>query len=214
MAVSDFTIIRRSMTSRLFSTVTTAITVAVAVALMLLLLGMRDAGRQAFARGSGNMHLLVSRDASPMVAVLNSVFYANAPADYIDWRRYEALSQEYPLAWAIPTQLGDTYRGNPVMATTSQFFTDFQPHDGEPWRLAAGRFFEDSFEMVIGARAAAVTGLSVGDRIYVAHGASSADQETPAPPPVDDHDHDHDHDHAHDDHEHEHEGGGHFHTEY
>ena len=44
MAMTDFTIIRRSMLSRLFSTLTTTLTVAVAVGLMLVLLSMRDAG--------------------------------------------------------------------------------------------------------------------------------------------------------------------------
>ena len=38
MAMTDFTIIRRSMFARLFSTATTIVTVAVAVALMLVLL--------------------------------------------------------------------------------------------------------------------------------------------------------------------------------
>ena len=85
--MNDFTIIRRSMTGRMFSTVTTAVTVAVAVALLLTLLSMRKAGEQAFERGSGNMHLLVSGDASPMVAVLNGVFYANAPARPISWAK-------------------------------------------------------------------------------------------------------------------------------
>src|SRR5205085_11916441 len=75
----DWTIISRSLRARLFSTVTTVITVGVAVALMLVLLTMRDSGRRAFERGSGNMHLLISRDASPLVSILNGVFYAGAP---------------------------------------------------------------------------------------------------------------------------------------
>jgi len=170
LAISDFTIIRRSMTARLFSTVTTSLTVCVAVALMLVLLSMRDSGREAFKRGSGNMQLLISRDASPLVAVLNGVFYANAPRAYIEWGKFEQIRDGFPWEFAIPTQLGDSYRGMPVLATTEEFFTLFWPTVQAPWRLAQGRFFEKSFEVVVGAQAARLSGLRVGDEIFLTHG--------------------------------------------
>jgi len=182
MAISDLTIVRRSMTSRLFSTATTVVTVGVAVALMLVLLGMRDSGKRAFSRGSGNMHLVVSRDSSPLVSVLNGVFYANAPARPIQWREYEALmgtpsGRRPPLEalteWAIPTQLGDSFRGHPVMATTREFFTEFEPVRGEPWSLREGEFFDAPFEAVLGASVAEQTGLGVGQTIYLTHGQGS-----------------------------------------
>ncbi|HBS29114.1 MAG TPA: hypothetical protein DEB06_06605, partial [Phycisphaerales bacterium] len=92
MALTDFTIIQRSITARAFSSATTVLMVGVAVGLMLVLLSMRDSGERAFERGAGNMHLLVSRDSSPMVSVLNGVFYANAPARPIAWRELLRLT--------------------------------------------------------------------------------------------------------------------------
>jgi putative ABC transport system permease protein len=170
MAITDFTIIRRSMRARLFSTVTTIITVAVAVALMLVLLTMRDAGRAAFERGAGNMHLIVSRDSSPLVSVLNSVFYANAPARAMPWAKYQQLSESLPLEWAIPTLQGDSYRGYPVMATTPAFFEHFVVDPATPWKVAQGRLFKDTYEVVMGSQAAAGTGVRVGDVINLTHG--------------------------------------------
>lgn len=172
--MTDFTIIRRSMTSRLFSTVTTIATVAVAVALLLTLLSMRKAGEQAFERGSGNMHLLVSGDASPMVAVLNGVFYANAPAKPIAWSKYQEIAGDPRVDWAIPTQQGDSYQGFPVLATTPDLFAKFQPEEGRPWKLAAGRFFEHDYEVVLGSVAAAGTGLGVGASVHLTHGTGNA----------------------------------------
>lgn len=172
--MTDFTIIRRSLTSRLFSTVTTVLTVAVAVALLLTLLAMRQAGQQAFQRGSGNMHLLVSGDASPMVAVLNGIFYASAPARPIPFARYRQMADDPRIEWAIPTQQGDTFRGQPVLATTPEFFTLFQPEEGRPWRFAAGRAFEKDFEVVLGAQAAAATGLQVGSALHLTHGSGQS----------------------------------------
>ncbi len=169
--MTDFTIILRSMTTRLFSTATTIITVAVAVALMIALLSMRHAGQQAFERGAGNMHMLVSAEDSPMLAVLNSVFYAGAPRQAMPWAKYEQIVRSRPWEFAIPTQQGDSYRGFPVLATSAEFFTKFEPAVDEPWQLADGRIFERPFEVVVGAEAAKQLGLRVGEeRIHLTHG--------------------------------------------
>lgn len=178
MAMTDWTIIRRSMSSRLFSTVTTIVTVAIAVGLMLTLLSMRDSGRKAFERGSGNMHLIVSADSSPLVSVLNGIFYADAPARFITPAKFAELTASFPFEYAIPTQLGDRYMGLPVMATEPEFFTLFSPNpDFKPgsadagWTLAEGRYFEAPFEVVVGARAATEANIRVGDELALTHGS-------------------------------------------
>lgn len=173
-SMTDWTIILRSLRARLFSTITTIITVAVAVALMLVLLMMRDSGRRAFVRGTGNMHLLVSNDASPLVSILNGIFYANPPRRPIPWTQYNEIAAKFPLDFAIPTQLGDSYQGNPVLATTPEFFSKFQPVPKEPWKLTQGKFFDTEWQVVLGARAAAATGLKLGDQIALTHGSGGS----------------------------------------
>ncbi len=179
MSISDFDIVRRSLASRLFSTAVTALTVAVAVSLMLVLLTMKDAGHRAFSRGSGNMHLIVSRDDSALVSVLNGVFFAEAPKrpirmdelqEFLTRDRGRLPPIEAQVNWAIPTQLGDSYRGLPVLATTEQIFTDYEPNPNEPFVLAGGAFFDGPFQAVLGADAARLTGLSIGDTLQVTHG--------------------------------------------
>lgn len=181
--MTDWTIILRSMTSRLFSTVVTVLTVAIAVGLLVVLASMRDAGRRAFDRGSGDMHLLVSADASPLVSVLNGIFYANAPRRPITWERYEQLVKGTPAEWAIPTQIGDSYMGLPVLATTPEFFTRFRPDAERAWKAASGRFFDKPFEVVVGARAARATGLRVGERVFLTHGIPQSRQAADAGAP-------------------------------
>lgn len=170
MAMTDLQIVGRSMGARMFSTITTIITVAVAVALMLVLLSMRDSGRQAFSRGSGNMHLLVSRDDSAMVGVLNGIFYANPPRRSMEWSKFVEIRGRLPLEYAVPTQQGDSYRGFPVMGTTTDFFTKFKPERDAAWQFAEGRAFERSFEVVFGATAARNAGVRIGDTINLTHG--------------------------------------------
>lgn len=171
MAMTDMTIIRRSLTSRMFSTVITVITVAVAVGLMLVLLSMRDAGARAFSRGGGNMHMLVSAESDPMTAVLNNLFYMRIPRQSIPWSRFEEVSEKYPFAWTIPVQQGDSYRGFPVLATTSAFFTEFTPQPDVDWKIASGRYFENDWEVVVGAMAARGASLNLGDELYLLCGA-------------------------------------------
>lgn len=178
MPITDTTLIARSLRARLFSTVTTVAVVGLGVALMLVLLGMRDAGEKAFSRGKGNMHVLISgAQQDPMVTVLNSVFYSGAPRNYLFITRRDELLANNPLDWAIPTQLGDSYRGLPVMATTEEFFTKFEPADGLPWAFAQGEAFDAPFEIVVGADAARITGLVLGDRVSLTHGTPRRDED-------------------------------------
>jgi putative ABC transport system permease protein len=190
--MTDWTIIRRSMTARMFSTVTTVVTVAVAVAMMLVLLSMRDAGEQAFSRGGGNMHLLVSADADPLSGVLNGIFYARPPRRPITWAKFLELSSWVPWqdpersgqvqdGFLIPIQQGDSFRGFPVLATTEAFFSRFVPVPGGAWALKEGAFFKGDFEVVLGSAAARATGLRLGDQIVLTHGtpASGASGESP-----------------------------------
>ncbi len=168
--MTDFTIIRRSLAARRLSTVFTSLSVAIAVALMLVLLMMRDSGRAAFERGSGNMHMLLSADSDPLTAILNSVFLAAPPRRPIEHAKFEQMAAKAPWEYFIPTQIGDSYQGLPVFATTEEFFTKFKPDPQEPWKLKAGRFFDKNFEVVLGARAAEATGLKLGDKIALTHG--------------------------------------------
>lgn len=180
--MNDWTIILRSMRVRGLSTALTAGSVAVSVALMLVLMSMRHAGEQAFSRGSGNVHLVVSRDSAPLMTVLNQLFYKEIPPRAIGWAEFERLRDSAPFEWAIPTQMGDSYHGQPVLATTPEFFEKFEPEVGRRWELAArragdageGRFLRDTYDVVVGSLAARETGLKVGDKIHLMHGAGGS----------------------------------------
>ena len=172
--LTDGQIVMRSLRARPLSTWITIGMVATSVALLLVLLGMRTAARGAFDRGSGNVHLLVSADPSPLVAVLNGIFYANAPSKPIAWAKFQQIRNGFPYQWAIPTQQGDSYRGFPTMATGTDFFSKFEPTAGEPWKLADGRFFERPFEIVLGSAAAKGSGLRMGQQVFLTHGSGAS----------------------------------------
>lgn len=169
--MSDLRIVLRSLRTRLTSTIVTVSLVSVAVALLLSLLSLREAGKDSFRRGVGNAHLVVSGEASPLVTVLNGLFYVNAPRNSIPYEKVEEIQEGFPWAWAIPTQLGDSFRGFPVLATQQDYVESFQPVQGKPWQLAEGRAPSDALEVTLGSTVAESTGLQVGDFIHLTHGA-------------------------------------------
>ncbi|MSR28077.1 MAG: ABC transporter permease [Phycisphaerales bacterium] len=172
--MNDMRIVIRSLRERSLASTVTVGMVAVAVALLLVLLSMRQAASDAFRRGTGNVHLLVSADASPLVAVLNGLFYANAPANPITYAKFSEIRDSFPWLWAIPTQLGDSYRGSPVLAAPNSFLADFEPSAGQPFAFARGRAVAKEFEVVAGSVAASEHGLEIGQRIAMTHGAGAA----------------------------------------
>ena len=217
--MTDLRLVLKSLSARSTSTVVTCLLIAIAVALLISMRSLREAGRRSFTRGVGNAHLVVSGDSSPLVAVLNGIFYANPPRAPLPESKVTEIASSMPWAWTIPTQLGDSFRGFPVLGTTPAFLDDFEPAIGEPWRIRRpGRNIEGPFDVVLGSRVAAATGLGVGDRLFLTHGMGvdaaggevgivddpSATVEAEGDP-HDGHDHD-DHD-GHDDHGHDHDHG-------
>jgi hypothetical protein len=116
--MTDLTIVLRSLSVRRFSTAVVVALVAISAGLLLAILSLRSAGERAFERGTGNAHLLVSRDGSPLVSVLNGLFYANPPKAPIERAKLDELRASFPWAMFVPTAIGDSYRTFPVVATT------------------------------------------------------------------------------------------------
>jgi putative ABC transport system permease protein len=183
--MNDFSIVLRSLRVRAFSTGIVLTLVAISAGLLLAILSLRTAGERAFERGTGNAHLLVSKDGSPLVSVLNGLFYANPPKAPIDGAKLAELRASFPWAMFVPTAIGDSYRTFPVVATVPEFFTKFEPVLGEKWVFAEGRAFEKNFEIVLGSAVARETGLRLGAKIVLTHGSGKSREG------VDEHAHEH-----------------------
>jgi putative ABC transport system permease protein len=172
--VTDLTIVLRSLRVRAASTAIVVALVAISAGLLLAILSLRTAGERAFERGTGNAQLLVSRDGSPLVSVLNGLFYANPPKAPIDRAKLESIRTSFPWTMFVPMAVGDNYRSFPVVATVPAFFTVFEPVANEPWKFAEGRAFERSFEVVLGSAVARETGLRLGAKLVVTHGSGKS----------------------------------------
>ena len=132
--MTDLRLVLRSLFGRPTSTIVTGLLIAIAVALLLSMRSLREAGRDSFTRGVGNAHLIVSAESSPLVTVLNGLFYANPPRAPISQAKVSEIVEGFPWAMAIPAQLGDSFLGHPVVATTPAFRSPLQW-----WRLSECR---------------------------------------------------------------------------
>jgi putative ABC transport system permease protein len=148
----------------------TAFSAGLAVALFLLAQGLR----LGLIRAVEPFELIAGAKGSPYQLALNTVFLQDVPVGNISWEDYAALSDDARVGFAVPLGFGDSYRGYPVVGTTPDILSVRVRASAPPWlRVREGRWCfsgEGTAEAVLGARAAADTGLRVGDVFRASHG--------------------------------------------
>lgn len=168
----------RSAWSRRHALAMVALSVSVSVLILLGVQQLRHDARQSFTQALSGVDLIVGPRGSASELMLYSVFQVGRPSRNMAHEAYVALRALPQVRWAVPVQLGDTYRGFPVLGTTPELFEVFQTQ-GARLQWAQGRPFADPqadagavVEAVLGAQVAARHGLSVGDRLVLTHGLS------------------------------------------
>ena len=168
----------RSAWSRRHALAMVALSVSVSVLILLGVQQLRHDARQSFTQALSGVDLIVGPRGSASELMLYSVFQVGRPSRNMAHEAYLSLRALPQVRWAVPVQLGDTYRGFPVLGTTPELFEVFQTQ-GARLQWAQGRPFADPqadagavVEAVLGAQVAARHGLSVGDRLVLTHGRS------------------------------------------
>ncbi|MDR1048440.1 MAG: ABC transporter permease [Synergistaceae bacterium] len=165
----------RSRAFQTFSVVSiTAFSAGLAVALFLLVQGLR----LGLVRAVEPFEIIVGAKGSPYQLALNTVFLQDVPVGNISWEDYAALSDDARVGFAVPLGFGDSYRGYPVVGTTPEVLNIRVNASAPPWlRLREGRWCSGAhFESVLGAGAAAGSGLRVGDVFRASHGVVAGDE--------------------------------------
>jgi putative ABC transport system permease protein len=106
-----------------------------------------------------------------MQLVLAAIFRLDLATPNIEYTIYQQLRQDPRVEAAVPVMIGDAYRGFRYVATNDAYFAAF-PWRRKTYEVSAGRLFHDApadaptYEALLGAEAAAGTGLRLGDRFY------------------------------------------------
>ena len=114
--------------------------------------------------------LIVGARSGQLNLLLYTVFHIGNATNNIRWSTFQTLKDDERLAWLIPISLGDSYRGYRVVATDSNFLSHFRYGRDLPLELAAGRWFDRVFDVVLGAGVARALEHQVGDDIVLSHG--------------------------------------------
>jgi putative ABC transport system permease protein len=165
-------IVRRSLRQHALSTLVTALAVALASGLVMAVFSIKNQTYDAFTGGNAGFDAVLGARGSQLQLVLNTVFHLETSPGNIPWQMYTAIAADPGVQVAIPYAVGDNYEGYRIVGTTPEIFTKFQYREGQSFRTqAGGRFFEaDKREAVVGAFAAARTGLTVGSTFNPYHG--------------------------------------------
>lgn len=188
-------LVMKQMRQRSLSTALTLLSVSLGVALAVAILLARRDSAKLFGQTDYGFDVLVGAKGSPLQLVMNTVYHIDRSPGNIPYALYEQFleSPTYRPAVriAIPTAVGDSYRGQRIVGTIPQMFgfaedgverippertLEYRP--GRRYELAQGRMFHGrKFEAVIGADIQRLTGLKIGDTFQATHGLPPPGQE-------------------------------------
>ncbi|MEO1201897.1 MAG: ABC transporter permease, partial [Pseudomonadota bacterium] len=137
-------------------------TLGTASIVLLLLAGSQLS--DTMSRDARGIDLVVGAPGSPVQLVLATVYHADIPPGNIDLGSAEKWADDPRVESAVPVSIGDSFRGYRIVGTRPAFADIY---DAE---IATGRFWDRSLEAVLGATAAAKTGLTSGATFSGAHG--------------------------------------------
>lgn len=163
----------QSLRNRLGTALLTVLAIAVSVMLLLGVEKVRLGARQSFADTISGTDLLVGARSGSIQLLLYSVFRIGNATNNLSWTSYEDIAGKPEVDWAVPLSLGDSHKGFRVLGTTADFFKRYKYRHGQTLAFAAGKPFEDLFDVVVGADVARQLGYAPGSKIVVQHGAGS-----------------------------------------
>lgn len=146
------------------------LTLTLSVSLLLGIQYLRTEVKQSFTSTISGTDLIVGARSGQLNLLLYTVFHIGDATNNIRWSTYQSLKEDSRLEWLIPISLGDSYRGNRVVATDENFLQHFRYGRDLPLELAEGQWFEGGFDVVLGAGVARSLAHHVGEEIVLSHG--------------------------------------------
>jgi putative ABC transport system permease protein len=182
-----FQLIIKQMRQRALSSWLTIFSVLLGVGLAVAVMICRREGASLFGQTDYGYDLLIGAKGSPLQLTLNTVYDIDRSPGNIPYALYDRLTHDPQyrrlVRVAVPTAVGDSYRGRRIVATTPAMFnigTDgnpvapekrFEYRPGRAYEVADGHVFDaDKFEAVIGSDFTRQTGLKLGDTFQATHG--------------------------------------------
>ncbi|MFL1455324.1 ABC transporter permease [Marinobacter sp. GN3S48] len=149
------------------------LTLTLSVTLLLGVQYLRTEVRQSFTNTISGTDLIVGARSGQLNLLLYTVFHIGDATNNIRWPTYQGLTEDSRIDWVVPLSLGDSYRGHRVVATDAGFVEHFRFGRDQSLTLSGGHWFEDVFDVVLGAEVARKHGHALGDKLILSHGGGS-----------------------------------------
>lgn len=171
----DVRIAWRDLWARPVATIVAMVVVGLAVALFVAVTLLNDGLQRGIARASDPFGVLVvGAKGDSQRLVLSTLLLQGLPVGNIPEAVHDRFLEDPRVALAVPLAFGDNIAGARIVGTDDSFLAlSAGPDAPAAFRIAQGRWFEGDEEAVLGARAARVTGLSIGDTFRPAHGVEA-----------------------------------------
>lgn len=157
--------------SRLLGTALVLILLALGVATITLLMLVTTQLEERMQRDARGIDLVAGAKGSPLQIILSAIYHLDVPTGNISLAQANEIAKHRMVKKAIPLALGDSYQGFRIVGANH----DYPAHYGA--RLAGGRLWQKPMEAVLGAEAAAKSGLAPGATFSGAHGLGSGGAE-------------------------------------
>ncbi|MDR2801072.1 MAG: ABC transporter permease, partial [Desulfovibrio sp.] len=145
--------------------------IALSTTLLLGIEKIRTQIRESFVQAVSGTDLVVGARGGNIQLMLYAIFHLGGATNNMGWRSAREIAGRPEVAWTIPISLGDSHKGYPVVATTTEFFIHYRFRSGRELALTQGKAFESLFDVVVGAEAAKNLGYAVGQKLVLSHGS-------------------------------------------
>ncbi|SFR60349.1 putative ABC transport system permease protein [Marinobacter daqiaonensis] len=146
------------------------LTLTLSVTLLLGVQYLRTEVRQTFNSTVSGTDLIIGARSGELNLLLYSIFHIGNATNNIRWSTFQKLEEDSRIDWLVPLSLGDSYRGYRVVGTDERFLNHYQYGDDRDLALDRGRWFDDVFEVVLGAEVARAMDHAIADEVVLSHG--------------------------------------------
>ncbi|WP_428654732.1 ABC transporter permease [Runella sp.] len=142
-------------------------TLGIGIISMLLLLNKQL--DEQFRRNIKGIDMVVGAKGSPLQLILSSIYQIDSPTGNVSLDEAQRVMKNPLVKTAIPLAMGDNYMSYRIVGTNPKYPNHFEA------KVKEGRLFATTMEATVGAKAASVTGLKIGDVFAGAHGFDNMD---------------------------------------
>ena len=154
----------RNLGAKRLQTALSLVLLAFGVGMVSLLMLAEKQLSDAFDRNIRDIDMVLGAKGSPLQLILANVYHVDAPTGNISLAAAQKIVRHPYIESGIPLAYGDNYEMFRIVGTTTAYVDHYSAN------LDQGRVWKDAFEVTIGARVAAETGLGIGDTFFSAHG--------------------------------------------